>query len=360
MQNLTMLEPYVDKALLNQISTVNPLMVALAILVLSVVVGTIVVFIIKVLGKKLASKTKITFDDKLLEAAEEPVFRIIVIGGLYLAISALGLVHSFIDVVLKIVLTVAYLVIIGFAIKVLDILVNHGLKHLASKTDSSIDDEIIPIFHKTVGALIWVFGIIMILGAWGVDIGPFLAGLGIAGLAVSFALQSTLANIFAGVSIILDKTFRVGDKIKLDSGELGVIYDLTLRSTRIRTYDNELIIVPNDKMAKATLKNYTQPDTKVRVVVDFGVEYGNKPEKVIPLIEKAIKENIKGMMDDPAPQVLFIEMADSSLNFKALFWVPNYGEAYGKKLEATDLIYRELNKAKIGIPFPTQTIHVKK
>jgi small conductance mechanosensitive channel len=90
------------------------------------------------------------------------------------------------------------------------------------------------------------------------------------------------------------------------------------------------------------------------------VEYGSNPDKVIKLIEASMKKNIKGIRKDPAPSVVFTEMGDSSLNFSARLWVDNYGDAYSKKLETTDLIHKELNKAKIGIPFPTQTIHLRK
>jgi small-conductance mechanosensitive channel len=106
--------------------------------------------------------------------------------------------------------------------------------------------------------------------------------------------------------------------------------------------------------------NYTQPDLKVRVVVPFGVEYGNKPEEVIKVIGDAMKNELKGVLDEPKPDVVFTDMGDSSINFAARFWVSHYGDAYAKKLETTDLIYNTLNKNKIGIPFPTRTLYLRK
>lgn len=357
--NMSILEPYLGKETVAAITGLDPLLVSVGILILSIILATLMLAILKIITGQVARRTKTELDDKLLEITQQPVFRLIILGGLYLAVLELGLEGSLISVLLKLILTIVYLVIILFANRALDVLVNYGLKDLAARTDSTLDDQIIPIFYKTVSVVIWAFGAILILGAWGVDVGPFLAGLGIAGLAISFALQSTLSNIFAGVSLIIDKTFRVGDKIQLD-GELGVIHEITLRSTRVRTYDNEVIIIPNEAVAKGKIKNFTQPDLTIRVVVNFGVEYGSDPEKVIKLIEGSIKKNVKGIMEDPAPSVIFTEMSDFSLNFSARFWVENYGEAYAKKLEATDLIHKELNKAKIGIPFPTQTIFLKK
>lgn len=357
--NLSILEPVLGKGMVEQLTGIDPLMVSGGILLLSIILATIALAILKIISGKVAKRTKTELDDKLIETTQQPVFRLIILGGLYLAVLNLGLDNTLVNVLLKFILTAVYLVIILFANKALDALVVFGLKDLASRTDSTLDDQIIPIFHKTVSVVIWAFGVILILGVWGVDVGPFLAGLGIAGLAISFALQSTLSNIFAGVSLIIDKTFRVGDKVQLD-GELGTIHEITLRSTRLRTYDNEIIIIPNEALAKGKIKNYTQPDLSIRVVVDFGVEYGSDPVKVIKLIENAIKKNIKGIMDELPVSVIFTEMGSSSLNFSARFWVSNYDEAFVKKLEATDLIHEELTKAKIGIPFPTQTIHLRK
>ncbi|MBD3209788.1 mechanosensitive ion channel [Candidatus Micrarchaeota archaeon] len=356
---LEMLEPYLDSATINFLESVDPLQISLGVLVGSVVLATIALVMLKLITRQVAKRTKMEVDDKLLQTAQQPVFRLIIIGGLYLAVLNLGLESALFDVILKFILTLAYLTVILFVVDVLNVLVNFGLKDLARKTHSDLDDEIIPIFHKAAVIVTWAFGLILILGAWGVDVAPFLAGLGIAGLAVSFALQTTLSNIIAGVALIMDKTFRVGDKVKLESGELGTIHEISLRSTRLRTYDNEVVIIPNDNLARSRIKNYTQPDLKLRVVVPFTVEYGTKPEKVVKLIEKTISKEMEGILDDPQVSVIFSEMADFSLNFQARFWVETYTNAFSKKLEANELIYNTLNKNKIGIPFPTRTIYMK-
>jgi small-conductance mechanosensitive channel len=360
LSNLTVLKPYLGDELVAQMMAADPLLVSAGILIATFVLATLVLVILKLFTSQVAKRTKTELDDKLAETVQTPVFRLIIIGGFYLAIANLGLGGGTVDIILRLILTFAYLTVIFFVLKVLNVFVEYGLKNLAAKTESAMDDEIIPIFHKAAIAVIWAFGLIMLLGAWGVDVAPFLAGLGIAGLAISFALQSSLSNVVAGISLIMDKTFKVGDKISLDSGEVGLIHEITLRSTRIKTYDNEIIIIPNSNMAAAKIKNFTQPDLKLRVVVPFTVEYGTNPEKVIKLITSAMKKEIKDIMKEPAPDVVFTQMADFSLNFQARFWVEHYDTAYGKKLEATDLIYDTLGKNKIGIPFPTRTVYMKK
>ncbi|MFC1741871.1 mechanosensitive ion channel family protein, partial [Nanoarchaeota archaeon] len=200
---------------------------------------------------------------------------------------------------------------------------------------------------------------IMVLDLWGVNIAGLLAGVGIAGLAIGFAVKDSLSNIFGGISMILDKTINVGDKIKLDDGTVGVVHDVAIRATRIKTYDNEILVVPNGVMSNMKIKNYNQPDMTARVVIPFTVEYGTDPDKVKKLVLEEIKK-FKDILKSPEPVVRFDEMADFALSMKAFFWVDDIGKVYPKKEEATRAIYKLLGKKKIGIPFPTQTLFVKK
>ncbi len=357
------MQQYIDTimAYLEQYSFVaeNQLLFAAVLILASFVIAFIVMVFIRLFIDVVAKRTKSELDDELLHAAQTPIFRLIVLSGLLISTQLLGLEGGVLDLVTKILLTLIYLTIILYVLKAANIFYTHGFEHIAKRTKSSLDDEILPIAKKTTSAVVWIFGIILILGVWGVDVAPFLAGLGIAGLAISFAVQDSLSNIFGGISIIMDKVYKVGDRIQLDSGEVGEVLDVGLRSTRIRTFDHEVLIIPNGQLAKAKVKNYVQPDTSLRVVVKFGVEYGTNPDKVKKVLVPALSA-MKGILKDPAPAVEFTDMGDSSLNCVAKLWVPHYSEAYDKKLEATDLIYKELNKAKIGIPFPTRTIYMKK
>ena len=194
---------------------------------------------------------------------------------------------------------------------------------------------------------------------WGIQIGPLLAGLGIAGLAVALALQPTLSNIFSGVSMILDKTLKVGDLVYLDQNVKGKVERIGLRSTRIRTFDNELVIIPNTKLADSQIQNIALPEPKSRATVMFGVAYGSNIDNVKKIIIKELK-TIKGVSKDPGPIVRFSEMADSSLNFKAYFYVDHFEDRASGVDEANTKIYNALNKAGIEIPFPQRDVHMKK
>ena len=159
--------------------------------------------------------------------------------------------------------------------------------------------------------------------------------------------------------IILDKTVRIGDLVYLEDGTKGKILHIGFRSTKIQTFDNELVIVPNSKLADGNVQNIALPEPKVRVVIPFGVAYGSDVEKVKKTVLKEIKK-VNGLLDDPEPHAKFLEMADSSLNFKVYFYIKTFEERLSAVDQANTLIYNALNKAGFEIPFPQLDVNLKK
>lgn len=324
-----------------------------------IAVSFLVAFLAKIVTKKilypLTKKTKTKIDDLIVASVSSVIFYFILFLGVRLGIGYFKppqvILISLVDSLLIVIFTLTLLKIInGFS--------KQWMKDWKSKTKTTVDDRLIPLVQKVLKAIVMILAVIFIFSAWKVNISPLIAATGIAGIAVSFAVKDSLTNILGGLQLVLDKTFMVGDKVQLDSGEMGVILDIGLRSTKLKTFDNEVIYIPNGNLANAKIKNFTQPDLSVRVNVDFGVEYGSDPEKVKDVVLKAISK-IEGVLDDPPPAVLFIKMSDFSLDFIARVWVGSYTEAFSTKLKMTDEIYEALNKAGIGIPFPTRTIYTK-
>ena len=198
---------------------------------------------------------------------------------------------------------------------------------------------------------------VFILNIWGINIGPLLAGLGIAGLAVALALQPVLSNIFSGIAIILDGTFKVGDVIEVGD-KSGEVYKIGLRTTRIKSFDNEMIIIPNSEVANSTLKNFYQPDRSIRINIEFGVEYGVDPEYIKRIIIEEV-EKVKVIDKEKEVQVIFLEMGDSSLNFKVRFWVDDISKKWPAHQEAITRTYRKLYDEGIGIPYPQRTVWIR-
>ena len=328
----------------------------LFIVIVSFIVAFVAKFIVQNILKPLTRKTKTTADDLIIKSVKSFIFYLVLLIGIKIGFQSFELTTEVFRHVLDSILVILLCI---FVIKIIDNLSKGWLKQWASKTDSTADDRIIPLLEKILKVTVIILGVIFIFSAWDVNISPLLATAGIAGIAISFAVKDSLTNMIGGLQLVLDKTFKVGDKVELESGELGVIQDIGLRSTKLRTYDNETIYIPNGYLANARIKNFTQPDNSIRVNVNFGVVYGSNTEKVRQVVLEAVKK-IDTVLEEPEPVVQFLEMSDFSLDFVARVWVENWGDAYGTKIVTTDVIYNALNKAGIGIPFPTHTVYTKK
>jgi len=329
------------------------------VLLLFWIFSKIFIFITSKYIARLCKNTDTDIDDLILDAAKKPLHFIILVLGLTVALVPLSLNSIAYEIFFKFLISVAIILVTYFLVVVSTILIAALGKSLAKKTDSTLDDQLLPIINKVMDVILWVVGLVIVMKVWSVNISGVLAGLGIAGVAIGFALKDSLGNIFGGISLILDKAIQVGDLIKLESGDSGYVVDIGLRTTRIRNFDNELIIVPNGYLSNSRIQNYVLPDHSVRAAVNFGVEYGSDVEKVKKIVLGALKK-VDNLSVEKEPGVFFMEMGDSSLNFTARFWVDDFTQRFASKEQATTHIYNALNKAKIGIPFPTRTIYMEK
>ena len=333
----------------------NKYAIAFLILILFAIGAWSLLFIFEKFFQRWAKKTKTEVDDIIFARTKKPAFYFLLAFGLKVATLSLN-INGIVNALVNSLMAAVFVFIIA---RVVDTIIDIWGATFAKKTKSKIDDVLLPLFHKIVKVIFIIIAILWILKIWNIDIGPYLAGAGILGVVLGFALQDSLKNIFGGVTLLLDKTFEIGDKVKIESGEVGTIHDIGLRSTKMITYDNEVIYIPNGYLANSRVQNYTRPSPKIRANVNFGVEYGSDADKVQKVVLGILKKD-KEILKDPEPAVHFLEMGDSALNFKAYFWVERWGQAYNKKLEMTEEIYNGLNKAGIGIPFPTRTVHLVK
>tara|TARA_Y100000310_G_scaffold341248_1_gene439806 strand:- start:392 stop:1450 length:1059 start_codon:yes stop_codon:yes gene_type:complete len=337
----------------------NKYVVAVGTLVIFYILAKIVYSILKNYLSKIALKTKTTFDDQLIKQAEVPVALIILLFGTKLAILPLKLAPALTSGLQKIFSTTTVIIFSYIAVIFLDLVIEHWGKRLTEATDSKADDQILSLAHKAIRFLAIIVAIMFILQIWGIEVAPLLASLGVLGIAVAFGLQKTLGNIFGGISLIADRSVRVGDVIKIGTDTYGEVIDVGLRATRIRTWDNEVKIIPNGELANETILNYVLPNPKARIIVPFSVAYGANVNKVKKTVMDVIKK-LKNIDKDNEPKVMFLEMADSSLNFKAYVWLTSYKDRFSTKEELNCKIYNALNKAKLEIPFPQMDVHVKK
>jgi len=215
-----------------------------------------------------------------------------------------------------------------------------------------VDPNLVVLARYLALVLILVWTAYLVAGR---EIAPLIGALGVAGLAVSLAAQDTFSNFIAGVVLLADRPFRLGDWIRVGD-KLGRVEGITLRTTRIRTPDNELIAVPNAKVAGGEIQNLSAGGP-LRIHVPVGVAYRYDPDEVRPVLLRALRAH-PGLLAEPPPEVWVRELADSSVNYELVAWIPEDAIARLPKLtaELTEAAKQALDAAGIEIPFPQRTL----
>ena len=211
--------------------------------------------------------------------------------------------------------------------------------------------------------IFWIMGSIVILNFLGIPITPMITALGVGGLAMALALQDTLANFFAGIHIMMEKSVRVGDFIKLESGQEGVVEDITWRTTRVKMLPNNMVIIPNHKFSQSIVTNYSLPDKRMSLSIPVSVSYQADPEKVETVLadeaQKAVG-NIPGLLGHPKPFVRFTPgFGESSLDFTLICQVEEFMDQYLVQHELRKRIFRRLKAEDLEIPYPHRTVYIR-
>ncbi len=210
---------------------------------------------------------------------------------------------------------------------------------------------------------ILIIGFLIILGILGISITPIITALGVGGLAVALALQDTLANLFAGIHILVEKSIRVGDFIKLESGQEGYVEDITWRTTRIRMLPNNMVVIPNSKLSQSVVTNYYLPEQRMSLLIPVGVSYSEDPDRIERILLEEAKGavgEIPGLLGEPEPFVRFIPgFGDSSLDFTLICQVKEFTDQYPVQHELRKRIFRRFRKEGIEIPFPHRTVYLR-
>ncbi len=313
-------------------------------------------FVTSVIGK-LVKKTKLTLDDEILEIFHRPVFISIILLGLAMATIKLQFTHSLNLLTMGGIKTIVIVLWTVSIYKFMQLLLN-----FVSRDDSKyvmIQDRTLPLFNNLMRIISAGLAIYFIFLAWDIDVSAWMASAGILGLAISFAAKDTLANLFAGVFIVADAPYKLGDFIVLDSGERGEVTSIGIRSTRLLTRDDVEITVPNSIMGNAKITNEAGgPHEKYRIRVKVGVAYGSDIDHVHQILFD-IGMNHPDVCEDPEPRVRFRGFGDSSLDHELLCWVEK-PVLRGKTLHMLYTeIYKQFTREGIEIPFPQRDIHIK-
>jgi len=324
-------------------------------------IALFVAFIVQPVAHLITKRTKSDIDDRVLKILKMPIFVLIVVFGLVSSLTILPLTDSEVAFVFNI-YGIALIMILTFVVYKIfkEVLVYVG-KRWASRTNTEIDDVLIPVVDKVGGLIILVFGGVAIVSYLGYDITFLLAGVGVGGLVIAFAAQDVLSNFFSGIMLLLDRPFVEGDFITLTSGEVCRVERIGIRSTRLYdTLANNLIVLPNNKLVNDKLVNLTEPTNETIHEVVVGVAYGtdvSKVEKLMMDIAMNNKDVLRGAGKEPV--VRFNSFGESSLEFKLYFWVGDFTAKYRVAHELRKEIDRKFSTSGIEIPFPQRTIYIK-
>lgn len=306
--------------------------------------------------KRWSKKTERSWDGEVVGVLDRALSPSLSVGLFALALNLLPLSDKF----LKVLNRCAYFGILALALyygsKIFQVILNHWLAHQSSHLEWR---EPLRFLSRVLFA---VLGTMLVLDNLGISLTAVWTTLGVGSVAIALALQDTLSNFFAGVYIRLDSPVRLGDYIKLDGGYEGFVVQIGWRSTRIRTLPNNIVVVPNAKLATAVITNYSMPESQMSVLVPVSVAYDSDPEEVERiLIEEALKaaRDVEGLLAEPAPFVRFIPgFGESSLDFTLICRVSTYVDQYVAQHELRKRILARFRKERIQIPYPQRDIHV--
>ena len=221
---------------------------------------------------------------------------------------------------------------------------------------------VIPLLSRILKVLVAFAALILILNALGINVTALVAGLGVAGIAVAFALQETLSHFFAGLYLMSERPIRVGDYIRLESGEEGYVVDVGWRSTKIRQLSNDLVIVPNSKLAGSRIINFYLPDPQSACLVQVGVSYGSdleKVERVTVEVAKEVMRRVEGEIPGFEPFIRYHTFGDFSIQFTVILRVKEYVHRYLLVHEFVKELHRRYREEGIEIPFPIRTVYLR-
>ncbi|MFI5356723.1 MAG: mechanosensitive ion channel family protein [Opitutales bacterium] len=339
-------------------NTTTRYVIAALVLVVAFLLRRVVTIFIFGFLRRLAARTKTTLDDKLFPALEGPVEALIVVTGAITALRVLKLSETN-DVAVTYATTVAYsLVLFWLFLRAFDTLLDH-LQAVARERQMGIA-AFMPWIKKTLVAIFIVFGVLMIAQSLGADVKAFLAGLGIGGLAFALAAQDTIANVFGSIVVAIDQPFKLGEFVQIGS-LTGSVEDIGLRSTKLRTPQRTLIVIPNKSVASEAITNFSRMPQR-RMDLTLGLTYDTTPEQMEAILAdlREILRTTPGVHQE-FTAVNFTTYSASSLDIQIIYFAADPDYVKGLELrEAINLkIMRAVAARGLSFAFPTQTIHLE-
>lgn len=307
--------------------------------------------------KKITARTKTKIDDFLVDMLEKPIIMGMTVSGIWYGIHWLNFPDTINDWVNKGFFLVVALIVTWVIARIVDAVISVYLVPLADKTDTDMDDHLIPIVQKGLRYVIWSIGVIVALNNAGYNVGALLAGLGIGGLALAMAAKDTVANVFGGITIFTDKPFKIKDRVVINGFD-GFVEEIGIRSTKLRTLDGRIVTIPNSKFTEGFVENITsEPSRKIKL--NIGLVYETTAEQIeiaIELLHEIAKNNPS--VEDTY-NISFNNFGDFSLGILFIYFIKRGEDIFNVQTAINLEIKRKFKENNLEMAFPTQTVYTK-
>ena len=351
------------------------LCISSAVIFLSVFTAKLSSFLSRKIAQPYVKKTQTKQDDKLVEIIGWGTFRLVIIAGVFASFGIfendwlflIGLkstvinTHPYLAIFTKIldVLLFLYfvftLVIISFKLTV--VLLDWYSESIDGGENRNLSGSLFPLIKKVVKVIIFLIAVVAVLSKFNVNISGLLVSLGVGSLAVALAAQETLSNMISGFAIMIDRPFRIGDRIRYADNKTGDVIEIGIRSTKILDFDHNIVVIPNNEIVKSHITNLTYPTSETRVVVEIGVAYGTDIQRAKNLLLDIVKNDADILKETP-PEVYLINFADSSVVLRLTCRTNNYKNVFEIQCRTREKIYEIFRRENIEIPFPQRIITI--
>lgn len=323
--------------------------------ILFVALGWTLARILIRLASRGVSKTQTELDDVILQAVRTPLCAAGALVGAWIVLRGLPLPAEIDPYLNRGWIVVSTLILVSIGLRT----INGLSKDVLAKSPTL--GGAAPMVRVVGRIIVLTLGGVMLLQSLGIAVEPLIASLGIGSLAIGLALKDTLSQLIAGVYLFTDRPIRVGDYVKLESGQEGFVHQIGWRATRIRMPANNMIVVPNVRLVDAVLVNYDLPESAMSISMPISVSYESDPDRVMAILNEeatAAAGEIPGLLGDPAPIIRFSGFGDNSIDFSVILRIAGFMDQYLVQSELRRRIFDRFEREEIEIPFPQRTVHI--
>ncbi|MDR1103090.1 MAG: mechanosensitive ion channel family protein [Tannerella sp.] len=335
--------------------------ISLLIIVGGLVLNQLILLVNRMVIQRITKKSKTRYDTIFFDALKKPLLCGVMLAAIRVACERLNLGEQAQDFMTRSCQILLTLNVTWFIARIVVALVEESFFREGGgprKKDTRLNRHLFPVVKRSLLVLIWLIGVVTALGEAGVEVRSLWGTLGIGGLAFALASQDTVKNMLGGITIFLDRPFRPGDVIRFDATE-GTVEDIGLRSTRIRTYDRQLVVIPNSKLMDVSVVNITLEPAR-RVVLTLGLTYDTRCEQMehaltlLKRIPRAVPE-----VSDRELAATFSDYGDSALLITFIYFIRKPADIRETVSRVNFEILRTFNEAGLNFAFPTQTVYLE-